>query len=62
MSIPPYNYHRRSEFTEKFSHCRKILSPHLACATFNKIELRPPYVITKEQIDQMVSVLEIILK
>ena len=31
-------------------------------AANNKIVLRPPYVITKEQIDQMVSVLEIILK
>ena len=26
MSIPPYNYHRRSEFTEKFSHCLFVLS------------------------------------
>ena len=26
MSIPPYNYHRRSEFTEKFSHCQKYTS------------------------------------
>lgn len=30
MSIPPYNYHRRSEFTEKFSHC-----PELSVAVIN---------------------------
>lgn len=31
-------------------------------AANNKIVLRPPYLITKEQIDQIISVLEIILK